>query len=536
MIKNHYKINFIIGKNTNNIKGDCMKKINTEAIIYIGSSSIILRICKIKKGNLYEIEYVSNNISIGKYSFNIGRIPQQIVDETCNYINNYKQLCNEYGIDRILLLASTAIRESKNSNFIIEHIFSKTHLNLKILSDFELKNTVIKTLYYELMKNDEYFDKSIMFSFIGSGNLGISFYNKKNINYIQNILIGTLKLYELTRTSSIYENKLHLLIEEHLHTYTNSLSKFFPEKSIDKFVLTGRTIEIIIKYLNKKERNNLYIINKNDFVDFYKNIVNSSLDNLSFNYEIKKDIMTELIISTVVIKNLLEYTNAHEIIIPKIFNFDILYYKHLNTKIYEDVNKLFSSFAYESAITLAKKYKCYDNHAIFVESIAVKIADKLKIKFDINTNDKLYLSIACILHNAGKYINPEKHYLNTYYIIKNTGIIGLTEKEMNIIANTAMYQGSIIPSDYDYNYANLTHKDKMTVSKLSAILKVADALDKNYLQKLQNIKISLSKNRLIFNVFTEVDTIIEQMKLSEVKEFFNEVYGLEIEINKKRKY
>ncbi len=179
-------------------------------------------------------------------------------------------------------------------------------------------------------------------------------------------------------------------------------------------------------------------------------------------------------------------------------------------------------------------YKAYDNHIQFVDSVSEKIMKKLSRTNQFNDKEFLYLKIAVILHNIGKFINSDKHYINSSYIIRNTDIIGLTEKDRELISLIVKYQSFLLPSEEDEEYSILSPVEKICVSKLSAILRIADSLDKNYKQKFKEIIVKMQKGDLIIQVDSKKNTYIEQIKFNEYKDFFKEVYGMDIKLLIKR--
>jgi exopolyphosphatase/guanosine-5'-triphosphate,3'-diphosphate pyrophosphatase len=179
-------------------------------------------------------------------------------------------------------------------------------------------------------------------------------------------------------------------------------------------------------------------------------------------------------------------------------------------------------------------YKSYGEHIQYVDEISEMLLNKLSKTNKFTEKEVLCLKIAVILHNIGKYINPDKHYINSNYIINNTDIIGLSENDRKLIGLIVKYQSYLLPSEKDEEYAGLSVVEKISVSKLAAIMRIADALDKNYKQKFKSIKIKSKKKNIIIEVESKSNAYIEQIKFNEYKDFFKEVFGIDIELVIKR--
>ena len=143
----------------------------------------------------------------------------------------------------------------------------------------------------------------------------------------------------------------------------------------------------------------------------------------------------------------------------------------------------------------------------------------------MDDRDRLYIRIAAILHDIGKYININNHDKHSYEIIKSENIMGLSKREMNIIANVTRYHSDEKPSSEHSNYGEYNYKDKIKIAKLSAIIKLAEALDITHKQKIDKFEIILSGKEIHFKYKATQDTLLEEWSFRKVVGFFEEVMG-----------
>ncbi|MEO1621274.1 MAG: HD domain-containing protein, partial [Cyanobacteria bacterium J06632_3] len=93
--------------------------------------------------------------------------------------------------------------------------------------------------------------------------------------------------------------------------------------------------------------------------------------------------------------------------------------------------------------------------------------------------EREYLWAAAMLHNSGHYVSHSAHHKHSYYLIRNGGLLGFSETEVEIIANIARYHRKSQPKRRHENYNNLPSKhERKLVDQLSAILRLAVALDR----------------------------------------------------------
>ena len=103
--------------------------------------------------------------------------------------------------------------------------------------------------------------------------------------------------------------------------------------------------------------------------------------------------------------------------------------------------------------------------------------------------------------------------------------MGVSNREMDIIANVARYHSEESPSSEHNNYDKLYYKDKLRVAKLSAILKLAEALDISHKQKINKFEVSISGKEIFFKFKATQDTLLEEWNFTKHALFFEEVMG-----------
>ena len=141
-----------------------------------------------------------------------------------------------------------------------------------------------------------------------------------------------------------------------------------------------------------------------------------------------------------------------------------------------------------------------------------------------------------ILHGCGKYISLSDPADCSYQIIMATEIIGLSRKEREIIAYAVKFNTMEFPYYEELSReTDLDRSEYLTVAKLTAILRVANACDRSHKQKFENVKVSLKEKELIIQVDTPEDIILEMGLFAEKAAFFEEVFSIRTSIHQKKR-
>ncbi|PLZ49452.1 HD domain-containing protein, partial [Fischerella thermalis] len=156
----------------------------------------------------------------------------------------------------------------------------------------------------------------------------------------------------------------------------------------------------------------------------------------------------------------------------------------------EDRLRYQSSVRQRSVLKTGKKYHVNLEHSDRVAIFALSIFDQTQgILHNWGAEERQLLWAAAILHNCGHFVSHDSHHKHSYYLIRNGELLGYTETEMEIIANIARYHRKSPPKKKHENFRNLVHKEhRQIVSQLSAILRLAVALDRRQIGAIQRLQ------------------------------------------------
>ena len=182
---------------------------------------------------------------------------------------------------------------------------------------------------------------------------------------------------------------------------------------------------------------------------------------------------------------------------------------------------------------LAERYQSYSGHTDSVLSTSTAIFDAMKKVHGMDKRERLLLQVAAILHDCGRYVSLTNQFVCSYQIIMASEIIGMTDLEREIVASTVKYN-SLPRPPYESLRDKMDKDSYVVVSKLTAILKIANAMDRSHKQKFENIKASLRGKELIITIETKENTVLEKGLFSAYVEAFEEVFSIMPKIKEKR--
>jgi exopolyphosphatase/guanosine-5'-triphosphate,3'-diphosphate pyrophosphatase len=206
------------------------------AVIDIGTSTLRLQIGCVKNGKVHRILNKRIITQLGKDLKGTNEISQVNIDKTISYLSEFKELCEEYKVKKIVAVGTSILRDAKNSGELIEKTQKKLNIQIYILSgeeeaDFTLKgvlNGLPSTISHPFFITD-----------IGGGSTEWILCDKYTVKR-GSIDIGAVRLYEMfIRSDPPSTDELKMV-----HNYVSkkiSEENLRFKSTINSFISTGGT-------------------------------------------------------------------------------------------------------------------------------------------------------------------------------------------------------------------------------------------------------------------------------------------------------
>ncbi|MFL0248909.1 HD domain-containing protein [Clostridium neuense] len=494
------------------------------AAIDIGANFVRMTIAVIKQnGDVEIVDNLQKNTNIGKDTFNFKRIKPESVKEICSILKGFFYIMKDYSIKSYIAVSTSGIRDAENKEYVIEQIRIKTGLKVKIINNAEERFLMLKAVKNKIERSNNLFDGGTAVLNIGSGGIEFYIFENAKLKYTTYINIGVLRIVETF--AELQSNSLNFanVLEEYVNSKIAGLKRYLLNLKISSFIVIGGEIKLMVSINENKPQN---FIAGNWLSDFYNNIKNASIQNISDKYEIPLSQAKMVLPNVIIIYQFLKLTKAKNIYASNVCLRDGIIVDIIHKRSNKNYKNMFRADIVNCALFIGKKYAVNLSHARNVRAAAIKIFNSLAGVHLLSEREKLFLEIAAILHDIGHYVNLNKHSIYSYSIIHEEQIIGFSDRDLEIIANVVMYHEELIPSLNHKNYAKLNHEDKIIVSKLSAILKIAESFDASGKGKIKKFDIEVGDESVRFKAYSENDCTLEKWTFNKNKEFFEEIMGI----------
>jgi exopolyphosphatase/guanosine-5'-triphosphate,3'-diphosphate pyrophosphatase len=142
--------------------------------------------------------------------------------------------------------------------------------------------------------------------------------------------------------------------------------------------------------------------------------------------------------------------------------------------------------------------------------------------------DRILLAVASTLHDIGEFVGYAHHHKHGFYLVSNAEIGGLTSEEMRLVAVVVRFHRRAHPSDRHPEFALLSRDDRRRASRLAAILRVADSLDREHRQKVGPVAAAVRRGELCLASRVQGDAALEAWSLDNKGALFKEAFGMPV--------
>ena len=498
-------------------------------IIDLGSNTARLLIVNVNDNGYFQItDQLKEAPRLGEGMEKDGFLKPARIQETIRTLKMFKKLCDANGIDKIIAVATAAVRRAKNQRSFIDEVSATCGIKLRVLSAEE------EAIYvYRGVINTMDVPKGIILE-IGGGSTKIVYYNRRFLLNYATLPFGSINLYEMFAGECVSPEEQAKKIKDF---FTEQLKQIEWLKDVDpetqligvggSFRNLCRITKIMKKYPLKTIHN--YVISDEVFYYVYDLIKGLDMDVKKRIRGLSSDRADILPAALSAVSAFKDYLGLKDIVISGSgLRTGLL----VNYAMPSTIEKPISDVLTYSLTALSDFYGCNLTHTEHAVSIAIQLFKQLRVLHKFPRQYLKILKVAAYLYNTGRkvaYYNFEKH---SGYIILNSNIYGISHRDLVlssfVAANT--YIEDINPFDWAKYRDFVTDEDIDVVKKMGVILRIAYALDRGMSSVVKGINCDILGDSVIMKTEVEGDASLEINSALEIGSDFRKVFKKNLEI------
>jgi exopolyphosphatase/guanosine-5'-triphosphate,3'-diphosphate pyrophosphatase len=451
--------------------------------------------------------------------------------QACAALREFREAMDAAKVDEYRATATSAVREASNGATLIERARREAGVELEVIEGVEearlIRLAVVRKLGLE--------DKRAILVDVGGGSTEVTYLDRGQSTFSMSLPLGTVRLLET------YLRGVQKLDRERVRLLSESVERAFAEivphvrkLSVDTLIVTGGNSETLCDLCPSASSpaHGARALATSSLEALMQELAGMTVDERRVAYNLRPDRADTILPAAHI------YARA-----ARLFKVDTLVAPAVGLKegiLEELIAKYFNVWdtqgeeegVLSACNRLGQRYKYDEAHGRLVSKLAAILFDTLRPLHGLSPRDRLLLRAAAILHDVGDFVRYDGHHKHSYYLIAHSDIMGLSPEERSIVANVARYHRKSAPDPSHPNFRELDKDSRAKVRALSAILRIADALDREHQGKVHGVTASIdnSRRRLVLNIDGQEDRELEEWTVRAKSELLHDVFDLEVHI------
>src|SRR3954470_8297563 len=500
------------------------------AVIDIGTSSVRMAVAEITTaGQVRQLETLSQAVNLGKDAFISGAISKATIEECVRVLKSYRRILKEYQIEnpsQVRVVATSAVREATNRLAFVDRVYIATGFQVEPLDEAEVIRITFLGVQPFLLSDPTLVQGRGLVTEVGGGSTELLLVKGGDVVYSHTYRLGSLRLRETLEALRAPTLKVRHIIETHIHRNVAEVGEHVSRDGPIELIAMGGDVRFAVRQLQPEwDGRILARLPMKGLEEFTNKILGQSEDRIVRKYRLSYPeaetlgpallayvlLAKELELSSVLVSN----ANLRDGLLTEMAASDAW-------------SKEFSKQIVRSATDLGRKFNFDEAHAAHVAQLCSTLFNRLKEEHQLSPRYEVILQIAALLHEIGLFVSNRSYHKHSMYLIRNSELFGLGKKDLLLAAIVARYHRRASPQPTHEGYATLDRDERVAVSKMAAILRIAIALDESRSQRIHELVCSREDSRLVISVPLVEDLSLEQLSLKQNSSLFEDTYGLPV--------
>jgi exopolyphosphatase/guanosine-5'-triphosphate,3'-diphosphate pyrophosphatase len=500
------------------------------AVIDIGTSSIRMAIAEIgATGQVRQLETLSQAVNLGKDTFIRGGISKATIEECARVLKSYRRILQEYQIDnpaQVRVVATSAVREATNRLAFVDRVYIATGFQVEPLDEAEVIRITYLGVAPQIRSDPRLASSRSLVAEVGGGSTELLVLQGEDVVFAHTYRLGSLRLRETLAALRAPTLKVRNLMETHIHRTVAEIAEHVRRDGPLELIAMGGDVRFAVQQLQPQwDGHSLARLSTKSLEEFTNKVLAQSEDRLVRRYRLSYPEAETLGPALLAYVLLARELGLGSLLVTSANLRDGMLLELASGDTYSTE---FCRQILRSAVDLGRKFAFDEPHAQHVAELAARLFHQLREEHQLPPRYEVILRVAALLHEIGLYVSNRSYHKHSLYLIRNSELFGLGKKELLLAALVARYHRRASPQPTHEGYNTLDREGRVTVAKLAALLRVADALDESRSQRIHELVVQRERDRLVIAIPLVEDLSLEMLALKQNGALFEETFGVPV--------
>ncbi len=475
-----------------------------------------------------------------------GRLDSESMEASVLAIGRLRAIAEGYGVDRLRAVATSAVREAVNAEAFIAAVKDHAGVDLDVISAEE----EARLAYRSVSNAFDIADQSVAIADIGGGSTEIVVSVEGVIEQVHTLKLGAVRLTERFELGPEPDEKAYRRLRAFLR---DTLRSQVPRPASIPSTLfgTGGTFTAIAQIILQQQLRDPatgqlpagesapnsvrgYEVHRSQVRHLLDQLRNMTIEERRAVPGLSTDRAEIAVAGVAIVERVMRRLGVNRLQVHDGGIRDGLILTMLDdARSGKPAEATARTSKLRSAMWFAEKCQFERKHSMHVAELALMLFDELEARVGayrpgvFTPHLRELLHAGALLHDVGYLVNYAKHHKHSYHLIVHSGMRGFSQRELEVVANIARYHRRSGPKPKHTAYMRLPEPDREAVRVLSAILRIADGLDRAHSQRVTGVSIRIEKSKAVFTVESEKEPAVNLWGAQRKSDLFADVFDLE---------
>lgn len=492
-------------------------------VIDLGSNSVRLMLMRIyPNGSFKLIDEIKEGVRLSQGMEQDGCLQLSAMQRTIDTIRLFTKLCRSNGIERVIAVATAAVRAAANQAEFLAQLYQQTGIQFRVLSGEEEAYYVYQGVVNSLET------KSGIIVDIGGGSTEIIKIKERQLIHSTSLPFGAVNMTEKFLSKDKNSPGQLEKMESFLRETFNKIPWLREEKNVGIMGIGG-TIRNLAKIDRRRKNYPLeithnYRLAAQDLHGIYEDTKTMNLEQRKKVPGLSKDRADIIIAGFAIINGISQFIKAKELIVSGNGLREGIFYNYLLGK--RDMVMVENVLAH-SIENFMRFYDIREHHANHVCKLVLNMFDQLQDLHDLGEEERKLLWVSSLIHDCGIAINYYNHSRHTFYLLTNSRINGLSHRELVMCAFICvLHSQEDIKKKYLTQYRDLLAEDDYEkIYKLGVLLRICTGLDRSTTGIVEDLCCYLGNDYVEVKTVASSNADLEICQANRSADLFKKIYS-----------
>ncbi|HEY2901495.1 MAG TPA: Ppx/GppA phosphatase family protein [Polyangia bacterium] len=501
------------------------------AALDVGSNSFHLIVAEVEAGGRIQIrDRAKEMVRLGDATLRTGLIPPDVFQRGLGALKALRRIADRHQPDALIAVATSAVREAQNGGEFVRAVRDEIGIDIRVIRGDE----EARLIYLGARSSLDLGKRRVALFDLGGGSIEVILADAQECYFTASLKLGVIRVSEEMPMADPPTPRQRMMLADRIRAALEAPIARLRAMGFDFVAFTSGTASALAGLLGtrngeKGSERAVATLSRQALTDLEQKLSAMTVAQRASLPGLDSRRADTILAGAMILRTVQDLCDAEQAVLcDTALREGIVAEYVVSNRPGILLAEEFPDLRRRSVMELCRRCHFHAPHAQQVARLAQSIFRQTHPLHDLSSTDGEILEYAALLHDIGFYISASRHHRHTQYLIESNEMAGFSEEEQEILALTARYHRKAVPgrstkrarlvarqeakrasSRLRGSFAALPKSTQRRVRWLTAILRIADALDRTHATLVRGVRCTVKRKTLEMRLEVDADPELE---------------------------